>query len=311
MQKPFLILPSLLAALLLIAALPAARAADSPDYTSPDFWLHAFAADDTVDYPIIFVHGIGGGFENWHETILPLSGGAHYEMRFNDEGDLVSNYDGRKPEFRNSIWNVSYYNDTPVREALNGDLTTYAARLAEAIAVIRRITGEDRVVLVTHSMGGLVARAAMTLDTETWNSVHRILTVASPHEGVGSSIGVVGQLRDLREGSDFIERLNAYWLQRIEAGYRAWGVVGAIDCPAGAAPATPEAGEMTDSGGIGFIQFHSAIPFGEWKAALGANFGKAVLETDHFGYRAAIRGEHNEILLSNEVYAAIRWAMSR
>ena len=105
--------------------------------------------------------------------------------------------------------------------------------------------------------------------------------------------------------------MNADWLEQIEAGYRDWGVVGAIDCPDHVLPEIPGAGNETDSGGIGFIEFHSAIPFGEWRAALGDHFGQAVLDTQHFGYRAAIRGEHNEILRSREVYAAIYWAVSR
>lgn len=264
-----------------------------------------------MDYPVVFVHGIGGGFENWHKSILTLSGGNHYEMRFNADGDLVSNYDGSPSNSRTSIWNVSYYNDTPVREALGGDLDTYAKRLARSIRVVRQITGEEKVVLITHSMGGLVARAAMADDAEVWDAVHRILTVASPHEGVRSSIPIVGQLRDLRAGSPFIQRLNAAWLKQIEAGYRDWGVVGAIDCTDQVLPGIPEAGNKTDSGGIGFVKFDSAIPFGEWRKALGENFGQAVLDTEHFGYRAGIRGEHNEILLSPEVYAAIYWAISR
>ena len=279
------------------------------DITDPGFWTSAFASETTVGYPILFIHGIGGGFKNWHETILTLSGATHYEMRFNRDGDLVSNFDGAPPADRNTIWNVSYYHDTPVREALSGNLDVYAERLAQAIRVIQDITGEEKVILISHSMGGLVARAAMSSAPDIWNGVHRILTVASPHEGVGSSIGIVGQLRDLRSGSSFIERLNADWRQKIAAGYRAWGVIGAIDCPANTSPDISEAADATDSGGIGFVKFSSAIPFGEWRNALGANFGKATLETPHFGYRAAIRGDHDEILLSPEIYTAIYWAI--
>ena len=30
---------------------------------STEYWQQLFAKQDTVDYPIVFIHGIGGGFQ--------------------------------------------------------------------------------------------------------------------------------------------------------------------------------------------------------------------------------------------------------
>lgn len=281
----------------------------NPDISSTDYWQMVFAEEQTVDYPIIFVHGIAGGFSDWDKTVTNISGGTHFSMRFNNDGELFNNYKGIPPTTTNWIWNVSYYHDTPVKEAFKGNLSTYAERLREIITVVKNISGSDKVVIISHSMGGLVARAYMSLDESCWNSVHKIVTVAAPNEGVKTSVSIVGQLKDLRKGSDFIVQLNADWLCKIERGYKDWGVIGAVDIDADETPSLAKAGSMTDSGGIGFIEFSSAIPFSEWMSCVDEQFGVVAYDTPHFGYRVAIRGEHNEILQFAPIYRIIEWAL--
>lgn len=298
--------------LFLGAASLAGAAASPPEerFSQPDYWKHVFTRDTCVDYPILFVHGIGTGFDDWRPTASALSGSTHWRMRYNGDGELVSNYLGGDPAPRNSIWNVSYYHDTPVKEAFGGNLTKYARRLERIVDAVKRITKRDKVVLICHSMGGLVARGYMARSDENWESVHKIVTVATPNEGVGTAVGVVGQLRDLRKGSEFITGLNTAWRRRIREGYAGWGVVGAVDIGEDADVAPEALRDETDSGGVGFIKFSSAIPFGEWKAAAGARFGEPARNTPHFGYRVAIRGEHKAILDSPAVFRAILWALS-
>ena len=297
--------------LIIALTLSVSTVADQPahDISSTDYWQMVFAEEDTVDYPIVFVHGIAGGFSDWDQTVSNISGGTHFSMRYNDDGELFNNYNGLPPKTTNWIWNVSYYHDTPVKEAFQGNLTTYAERLREIITVVKNISGSDKVVIISHSMGGLVSRAYMSLDQSCWNSVHKIVTVAAPHEGVKTSVGIVGQLKDLRKGSDFIIQLNADWLSKIEQGYKNWGVIGAVDIDDDETPSLPKAGSMTDSGGIGFIEFSSAIPFSEWMSCVDDQFGVVAYDTPHFGYRVAIRGEHNEILQFAPIYRIIEWAI--
>lgn len=266
---------------------------------------------DAVDYPIIFVHGIGGGFRDWESTAETISGGSHFRMRYQRDGTLYHNYNGVAPQTTNWVWLVSYYHDRPVKEALTGDLKTYAKRLGEMVTVIKRLCGREKVILICHSMGGLVGRASMSLDDSSWESVHKIITVATPHEGVRTSIGIVGQLKDLRRGSPFLNRLNQDWRHRINLGYNGWGVVGAIDIGPEKVPDRDRAGSMTDSAGIGFVELSSAIPFSEWQSCLADHFEQPAFNTPHFGYRVAIRGRHNEVLTSAPVYRAIEWSLRR
>ncbi len=297
--------------LIITLALCASASADprNPDISSTDYWQMVFAEEQTVEYPIVFVHGIAGGFSDWDKTVTNISGGTHFSMRFNNDGELFNNYNGIPPTTTNWIWNVSYYHDTPVKEAFQGNLSTYAERLREIITVVKNISGSEKVVLISHSMGGLVARAYMSLDETCWNSVHKIVTVAAPNEGVKTSVSIVGQLKDLRKGSDFIVQLNADWLSKIERGYKDWGVIGAVDINADETPSLAKAGSMTDSGGIGFIELSSAIPFSEWMSCVDEQFGVVAYDTPHFGYRVAIRGEHNEILQFAPIYRIIEWAL--
>jgi pimeloyl-ACP methyl ester carboxylesterase len=57
----------------------------------------------------------------------------------------------------------------------------FADQVAEKIAAIRKATGAEQLIIVGHSMGGLVARAYM----RRYGSAHvrRVVTIGTPHEG--------------------------------------------------------------------------------------------------------------------------------
>jgi pimeloyl-ACP methyl ester carboxylesterase len=78
-----------------------------------------------------------------------------------------------------------------------------AARLARFVDEVCRETGADRVDLVAHSLGGLVALEY--LNEGGASRVRRLVTVASPHGGVvwrGPILGAVGA--QMREGCAFL-----------------------------------------------------------------------------------------------------------
>lgn len=78
------------------------------------------------------------------------------------------------------------------------------ARIAEVLAG----TGRDGLVLVCHSMGGLVARA--WLAKHGARRVDRVVTVASPHNGTAlARLGLGENARQMRRGSDFLRALAA------------------------------------------------------------------------------------------------------
>ena len=84
-----------------------------------------------------------------------------------------------------------------------------AARLADHIEEICRRSGAQQVVVVGHSMGGLVARACLR-DPAARGRIARIVTVGTPHRG--SFLALWGPGRnalEMRRGSAWLAALNA------------------------------------------------------------------------------------------------------
>ena len=92
------------------------------------------------------------------------------------------------------------------------NLETYAIRLREAIAVAKARTGEDKVIIVVHSMGGLVTRRYLQLFGE--DSVVAVNMIGTPNNGITGRTqqfcGVLGselECRDMEAGSLFMTKL--------------------------------------------------------------------------------------------------------
>jgi pimeloyl-ACP methyl ester carboxylesterase len=73
----------------------------------------------------------------------------------------------------------------PVRalnlEPLFADVEVHAMRVAQEVRALQRETAGARVSIIAHSMGGLVARAALRLLDP--DSVRAVVTIATPHHG--------------------------------------------------------------------------------------------------------------------------------
>lgn len=66
-------------------------------------------------------------------------------------------------------------------EPLTGDIDDYAPLVERAVEALRTATGADKVIIVAHSMGGLVARAWMRACGT--DKVARVITLGTPHHG--------------------------------------------------------------------------------------------------------------------------------
>jgi pimeloyl-ACP methyl ester carboxylesterase len=66
-------------------------------------------------------------------------------------------------------------------EPLTGDIDGYAPLVERAVEALRTATGADKVIIVAHSMGGLVARAWMRACGSA--RVARVITLGTPHHG--------------------------------------------------------------------------------------------------------------------------------
>jgi triacylglycerol esterase/lipase EstA (alpha/beta hydrolase family) len=81
-----------------------------------------------------------------------------------------------------------------------------AGQLASQVDSIVRAGGAQAVVLVAHSMGGLVARAFLARHGAS--RVVRLVTLASPHNGTRlAKLGLGANARQMRPDSEFLEGL--------------------------------------------------------------------------------------------------------
>ncbi|SNY05813.1 PGAP1-like protein [Orenia metallireducens] len=276
------------------------------DYSSKKFWQELYSKNKVVDYPLIFIHGIGANIDYWKQSMEAINP-DYYEMRFIAEDKIYHNYDGKKKDY--TIWGISYYTLNPMEEAFRGNLDLYALRVEKMVNLIKDLTGKDKVIIVAHSMGGLVSRRYMTLSQNNWDSVHKILTVGTPNEGVKTSVELVGQLVDLKEGSLFLNKLNKDWQKlSLDNSAKLWGVVGGIDK---SMPFNLETDpDATDSAGAGFVSIASSIPYGEWKSAVGDNFNISYFDTPNFGFRLAVDATHMELLFHQGTFRGIAWTLT-
>jgi pimeloyl-ACP methyl ester carboxylesterase len=86
------------------------------------------------------------------------------------------------------------------------DIDDYAQGIERRIDEVLAATGAQRVILVGHSMGGLVLRAYLRRYRSA--KVARIVTLGSPHQGTRlASLGLGRNARQMRVGSAWLAAL--------------------------------------------------------------------------------------------------------
>jgi pimeloyl-ACP methyl ester carboxylesterase len=142
----------------LIVASPQSAMAEEPCATQLD--IQVPSSSDAIDKtPIVTIHGLWGDRDTFSDMKPVLE-----EI----ENSVVFNFDY---ELENDRW------------VTNSDA---AHRLAETIACFSLLYDDKDVVLVTHSMGGLLAREALDWaadGTFVKDVVGHVITIAPPHEG--------------------------------------------------------------------------------------------------------------------------------
>jgi triacylglycerol esterase/lipase EstA (alpha/beta hydrolase family) len=101
-------------------------------------------------------------------------------------------------------WQVATISLHPVFEDIDG----YVAQVARRIDEVCAATGAAQVVLVGHSMGGLVSRAYLRAHGNA--KVAKLVTLGSPHHGSRLAVLGLGENgRQMIPGSDWLAGLNA------------------------------------------------------------------------------------------------------
>ncbi|MBS3169174.1 alpha/beta fold hydrolase [Candidatus Woesearchaeota archaeon] len=179
-------------------------------------------------YPIVFLHGHAVNKDTSYEYSLDAFNGIQLKLEkdgFVNAG-AVSMYTKKDlPSGIFGLFNVpltmkaSYYVDllqTPenyvVIQAKSENIDVYALRLKEILDTIVYQTGRPKVILVAHSMGGLVARRYMQIFGA--GNVARLVTIGTPHQGIEGDVAeycdVIGEQRecqDMNAESVFMNKL--------------------------------------------------------------------------------------------------------
>jgi len=93
-------------------------------------------------------------------------------------------------------------------EPLLADIEVQAGRVAPELLGLQASCGGERVIIIAHSMGGLIARALLR-DLGA-RCIRRIVTVASPHHGTALVRGLPwASTRQMSLGSIWLRSLNA------------------------------------------------------------------------------------------------------
>jgi triacylglycerol lipase len=91
-------------------------------------------------------------------------------------------------------------------EPLHGDIDGYAEQVARGVDRLCSATGASQVILVGHSMGGLVARAYLRRYGEF--RVSRLVTLGTPHQGSAlAHLGMGRNARQMTPGSAWLKEL--------------------------------------------------------------------------------------------------------
>lgn len=138
----------------------------------------AESSSDTFELPVVLVHGY------FH----------------NRSGFFFLARSLRRRGFRR-VYGMNY---NPLGESI----PSLAARLGRRVEDVLKTSGQPRVHLVGHSLGGLIARWYVQ-EMDGSRNVDHCVTIGTPHEGTYASYAGVGQAaKDMRPGSDVLHRLD-------------------------------------------------------------------------------------------------------
>lgn len=124
---------------------------------------------DTRNLSVLLIHGYGCNSGYWHHLSRKLSAAkiTHHAV------DL---------------------------EPVFGEIDDYIPAIHAAIETLRRESGQQQVVIVAHSMGGLVARAYLSKHGAA--HIARIITLGVPHHGTGLAEVGIGKNSDQMRCTD-------------------------------------------------------------------------------------------------------------
>ncbi len=186
----------------------------------------------TLDYPIIFVHGHSFNHkisaEYSFDTFEKMQSKLEQDNYIN-AGTIISTSAQSDGIFGRANYpfsfRASYYFDifknsetVNIIQAKQDSIDTYAIRLNDIVNEVKLETGKDKVIIIAHSMGGLVSRRYLQIFGE--NSVDKLIMIGTPNNGISKKIydycklfGSAVECDNMDAGSLFINKVNQDVLQ--------------------------------------------------------------------------------------------------
>jgi len=190
---------------------------------------YACIDDSSINYPVIFVHG--HSFNEKLSAELSMESFGEMARELEKEGYLDAGYfygslygessKGYLSKVNASIlFESTYYIDTLISgedsfifDSKWESIDTYASRLNDIVLNVKYLTGKDKVVIVAHSMGGLVTRKYLKEYGE--ENVDKVVLIGIPNKGVDgfvlnycSVFGADLECSEMNKTSLFISDLN-------------------------------------------------------------------------------------------------------
>ena len=190
----------------------------------------AACASNEETYPVVFLHGHAFTAQSTPSYSLDAFNLIQYALE--DEGYLNAGIVTPTTSSKDAVageWGLSgkpisvkasYYLDS-YREGKDyiivptksENIDTYALRLKDIIETVKERTGKDKVNIVAHSMGGLVARRYIQVFGD--GEVNKLIMIAVPNHGVEGKardycplFGEQKECQDMQAASLFLNRLN-------------------------------------------------------------------------------------------------------
>jgi triacylglycerol esterase/lipase EstA (alpha/beta hydrolase family) len=154
-------------------------------WAMPFLRFDQFTYPDTTSLPVLLIHGYGcnSGYWRWMSLELREAHITHYAL------DM---------------------------EPVFGSIDDYAPLVHAAVQRVLAETGQKKIVIVAHSMGGLAARAY--LRDHGCDRVARVITLGSPHHGTAiANFGIGINCGEMNWLGRYEEGRSSPWLQKLAA----------------------------------------------------------------------------------------------
>ncbi|MBU1391717.1 MAG: alpha/beta hydrolase [Gammaproteobacteria bacterium] len=167
---------------------------------------------------IVFIHGLKGGVETWS-----YDDNTSFPNLFKSQTDFISDFDIACFDYF-TTFTETYGKAKGILRKLFTSFNTKEKNLpidelSELLKTEIDLTDYQNIILIAHSMGGLVAKSCILkqLEEKHVSNIRGLISLAVPHSGalianIGGLVSNNVQLQDLSVLSPILDKLNRDWI---------------------------------------------------------------------------------------------------